>query len=260
MSHDFFIKSLCEFASQLESIDATKKSPKQKDPGYNKTEKQIVNMLTENTGAHILDSGGIYGRHWQRNRLIQDFRDLPHIRYNNGEYFIKSLFHVLNDHLEFDPKMQNKLNRFGNREKYKKESWDNVLDDFLESLDAKNIVSGYTYNEETVIDQDFIYYTFDLCDESYIIIRTHNGSDARGGFSDPKCFKVNDYDAPGTFLFMDLSSISGSCECGYCDSSDAGYYWESDFNQDHKFPKSWIYSQRKNAYYCKNCKMEVNFS
>ena len=39
-------------------------------------EQTIYNMLTENTGTHMLDSGGGSGRHWQRNqkKSIEDFR------------------------------------------------------------------------------------------------------------------------------------------------------------------------------------------
>ena len=39
-------------------------------------EQTIYNMLTENTGTHMLDSGGGSGRHWQRNqkKSIEDFK------------------------------------------------------------------------------------------------------------------------------------------------------------------------------------------
>src|SRR5690606_23393942 len=32
------------------------------------TEEVLASMLKENTGTHMLDSGGAYGRHWQRNQ------------------------------------------------------------------------------------------------------------------------------------------------------------------------------------------------
>ena len=42
-------------------------------------EQTIYNMLTENTGTHMLDSGGGSGRHWQRNqkKSIEDFKKEP---------------------------------------------------------------------------------------------------------------------------------------------------------------------------------------
>ena len=36
------------------------------------TRHALAEMLTENTGASILDSGGAYGRHWQTNRQVTD--------------------------------------------------------------------------------------------------------------------------------------------------------------------------------------------
>ena len=37
----------------------------------------IYKMLTENTGVHMLDSGGAYGRNWERNQVktIEDFEN-----------------------------------------------------------------------------------------------------------------------------------------------------------------------------------------
>ena len=34
------------------------------------TEKMVFELITENTGQHFLDSGGAYGRHWERNQKI----------------------------------------------------------------------------------------------------------------------------------------------------------------------------------------------
>lgn len=32
------------------------------------TEQILTEMLTESTGKHSMDSGGIYGRHWKNNQ------------------------------------------------------------------------------------------------------------------------------------------------------------------------------------------------
>lgn len=39
------------------------------------TAEVIASMLTENTGRHMLDSGGAYGRNWERNhgRDVESF-------------------------------------------------------------------------------------------------------------------------------------------------------------------------------------------
>jgi len=48
-----------------------------------KTKEIIYNMLTENTGRHMLDSGGAYGRNWERNQVktIEDFENEPEETY-----------------------------------------------------------------------------------------------------------------------------------------------------------------------------------
>ena len=40
------------------------------------TEDTLASMLRENTGRHFLDSGGAYGRHWERNQG-RDFKSEP---------------------------------------------------------------------------------------------------------------------------------------------------------------------------------------
>jgi hypothetical protein len=39
----------------------------------------LFSMFTENTGRHMLDSGGAYGRNWERNqnKAVEDFIDQP---------------------------------------------------------------------------------------------------------------------------------------------------------------------------------------
>ena len=48
-----------------------------------KTNELIYSMLVENTGSHMLDSGGAYGRHHQRNasKTIEDFENEPEEQY-----------------------------------------------------------------------------------------------------------------------------------------------------------------------------------
>jgi hypothetical protein len=50
---------------------------------------------------------------------------------------------------------------------------------------------GYTYNEDNDLSQDFVYYSLgDIVESEYVIIRSHNGCDARGGFSSPVVAEV----------------------------------------------------------------------
>ena len=69
----------------------------------------IYSMLTENTGTHFLDSGGVNGRMWQRNqkKTMQDFENQLEESYEfdskyNEIYRTVSVFHFLTNNLEFD--------------------------------------------------------------------------------------------------------------------------------------------------------------
>jgi hypothetical protein len=85
-----------------------------------KTEKIIYKMLTENTGEHFLDSGGAYGRHWQRNqkKSLNDFRKEKYISYDSDGYATKSLFHHLIESIDYLPYETKMLNDWIKKDKY----------------------------------------------------------------------------------------------------------------------------------------------
>ncbi|MEM0148469.1 MAG: hypothetical protein QXY10_02645 [Candidatus Micrarchaeaceae archaeon] len=72
------IDNLINIYNDMETKKAEKTNPKPKLPkGYTPVERQIAKMLIENTGVNMLDSGGYFGRHWQENRKVEDFRKRP---------------------------------------------------------------------------------------------------------------------------------------------------------------------------------------
>jgi len=80
MSPDAVIQSIIGAANSAAEREAEKAYPRREFTDYNPVEKKIAEMLTENTGVHMMDSGGIDGRHWQQNRKIADFRTRPEIQ------------------------------------------------------------------------------------------------------------------------------------------------------------------------------------
>jgi len=80
MSPDAVIQSIISAANSAAEKEAEKAYPKREFTDYNAVEKKIAEMLTENTGVHMMDSGGIDNRHWQQNRKIADFRTRPEIQ------------------------------------------------------------------------------------------------------------------------------------------------------------------------------------
>ncbi len=194
------------------------------------TANKLADMLQENTGRHFLDSGGHYGRNWERNQE-KDFIAAPketlEFWNRNGELDIVvtlSVYHWLNDRLEYNPELDKQYREFCKREesylKYQS------ADIFAQSIDGKGIYgddSGpltiNTYNGEDLLSQilQYVYWTDDDGD-SHVLLQIHGGCDVRGGYTDPVAFDVADYD--GTSIFDNAKATI------FCD--DCGKYWDTD--------------------------------
>lgn len=244
-----------------------KRSKKQRKPSdYTKTESVIHDMLTENTGIHMMDSGGLCGRHWQKNRAISDFRKTQSIKIEQDKYGItitKNLFHFLTSELEYDPDMTSKYKQFC-RAKSRKENYDLVnMEDFAERCHSLNYpekpISDNSYNSLNCLDQDIQFVIFATQDTDYVILQVHGGADIRGGYTEPKVFKcVNGWD---NFL-ASQTSLYANCKCEdlHVYSDDAGSHWYSLEGNDSGFPKRWNFSEKLQAVYCMMCKSMVGFS
>ena len=150
-------------------------------------------VCRENTGSHMLDSGGAYGRHWERS-AIEDSEPLVTFP---QDYALINTGVFLDEMMTIDKTIQEEFEAFAETDEQKEQSWDDTVDDFVKSKGWGVCTSGYTYNEENSLNQDYLYSVLafdpdevgDWCyleeDESVVVIRTHNGCDARGGFSMP---------------------------------------------------------------------------
>jgi len=271
-------KFLVECISNAETKKAEKENPKQPFPeDYTETEKAIAEMLTENTGAHILDSGGIYGRHWEKNRKIKDFRKLPRVKvtvWNDREIDISiNVFHYLTAFLEIDETakwLQKLFDEFEKRPEYAKMSWLGVMEEFAEYIEENYPEFEYagtwnTYNWENLLSQVLQGVTLHKGDEynAYWILQIHNGCDVRGGYTKPRIFHVIDRD----YALMGMDSIQACCECTHLYSDDCGYHWYGEKeNVDNTLPEYWKPKPKKpnakNWEYklvCEKCGKEVEF-
>jgi len=230
---------------------------------YTETERVIHEMLIENTGAHPLDSGALYGRHWERNREVEDFRKTPEIYVN--EYSISiNVFHYLTMYLERDKTsevLERLLYEFADRPENMYSSWLDIMIDFadqLESLGWTVHPPFNTYNFDNFLSQVLQGIVVENGEDSYIILQIHNGCDVRGGYTKPRVFKLLD---PEEFFFnMDEILAGCGCRAGYIDAW--GYH---DFDPDHDdkskgFPKDWRWNKRKKKYVCRRCRKPVTFS
>jgi len=267
---DEIIKAIGNAISEMNAIEREKNNPVPEIPkDYTKTEKIIASMLYENTGAHILDSGDYYGRHWERNRKIKDFRKLPKLTvdFYEGTYdYIEityNTFHYLVAHLERDKKseyLEKKLYEFAESDEYEYTPWLPIMEDFAKELEKEGweiITTFNTYNWENLLSQVLQGIIIEDKDrEDYLILQIHNGCDVRGGYTDPRIFHIPDgYDS----FLIDMDDAYAACECTSIYTDDAGAHWYND-NGDEGIPEYWEIDKENNKLICKKCGKEVIFS
>ena len=167
-----------------------------------KTAQVLKAMLTENTGTHMLDSGGAYGRAWQQNKG-RDFDAEPAATISVEEGYIdirRSTFHFLNECLEFDEAMDARFGAFNRkRDPGDQIPWLALMEEFTDELRALNLygegppvtgiygegkpVTVNTYNHESLVDQILQYIYFEIDEQGYVLLQIHGGCDARGGYT-----------------------------------------------------------------------------
>tara|TARA_R100000808_G_C2139049_1_gene147045 strand:- start:1325 stop:1951 length:627 start_codon:yes stop_codon:yes gene_type:complete len=176
---------------------------------FTNTEKLVYAMLTENTGRHMLDSGGAYGRNWERNqaKTIEDFDNEQEQTIEKSEWTDKdgkihteyernvSVFHYLSE-LELDH-VCDKFNELNTD----CPDWDGDIGygvsqsgaDFLELIGMESKYEFNTYNGDSDLSQVLQGAWLEDADgDTYLLLQIHGGCDIRGGYTDAKLFKVED--------------------------------------------------------------------
>lgn len=195
-----------------------------------KTKEIIFNMLIENTGTHFLDSGGAYGRAWERNqgKTIKDFEREPEEKWVYDKRFNElsrtvSVFHYLSQ-LETDW-ICDYFNEMGcpdweAEEVYgvSKAQWD-----WLNSKCEVRIENTFnTYNRDSDLSQILQGSWLWINDEQYLLLQIHGGCDARGGYTDAKLFKPREEYRIHEYLedYTDHYMVDEYLESGYIEAVD----------------------------------------
>lgn len=188
----------------------------------------IENMMCEDTGRNLLDSGDAYGRHYEENQKNGIMTGPQKVDFwTDGEKEtelnpIVPLYDFLTYNLEVD----------GDSERFEDEFYNyikvNDLDpysvvDIEETIKVIGEYSGYadleminTYNYESVLSQTIQFIMFsDGYDNIYVCLQIHNGCDVRGGYTLPRIFYVEN---PEYFITGATDAII-SCGC-----RDYNYY------------------------------------
>ena len=167
-----------------------------------RTNELIYEMLTENTGVHMCDSGMGSNRHWQRNqgKTIEDFENEPEetITFDprfNELYRRVSVYHYLSELTQDE--ICREFNAMNTNTDWEGEYYGTSREaaDFIDSLDLEFVNDWNTYNGDSDLSQVLQGTTFKTDDdEYYFLIQIHGGADVRGGYTDAKLFKGMYYD------------------------------------------------------------------
>ena len=220
---------------------------KPSEPEEKTTDAVLRSMLTENTGRHMLDSGGAYGRAWERNQG-HDFDAEPEAtadwRWGYVDITI-SVYHALGDVLDYHAAGDALFERWATTGDRKREPWLPLMEVFAEDIGGAGFYGDgppttvNTYNEESMLSQVLQYTMFTLEDDTpisdyldigdtdaepivldagtYVLLQIHGGCDVRGGYTQPRLFMLNTYDDAEFFDVGRHASI-------YCNDCGAGWH------------------------------------
>lgn len=184
-----------------------------------KTAQVLAEMLVEDVGRSMLDSGGTpkydehgnyigslygYGRSFERNKgRAFEHEPATFLSFRWGVEITHNVYHWLNDRLVYDGAMDYRFRRFANREEHEGKHWLQLMEEFPEYLRSKGVeVSGpggggdepmttNTYNNEDLLSQTLQFTQFSAYpDGDYVLLQIHGGADVRGGYTAPRAFRV----------------------------------------------------------------------
>lgn len=235
--------------------------------GRERVKCDIIDMLTENTGVSMLDSGGAYGRAWQRNRLISNWEERPVVNITayqgtnkfDGDYLnieiSYDLYHFLSGVLEVDEdvlKLREEFEKFAFSEEEEDNCWSETIENFEKKINQDQSVyeTGFSYNtyndECDVLSQIIQFYHLEHDGENYIFLQIHGGCDVRGGYTDPVIFKAHYED-----LFCSIERGYGNfyfvCpDCGkvWIEKDYGKIYPEKEYNEIKEKVKNYLKEQR----------------
>ena len=221
----------------------------------NETQTILAEMLRENTGAHLCDSGGAYGRHHERNAKVDDFTARPYATLDTyvqttpmptaddpdateptGVEFnvTLDLFTWLSERLNYEPKIDAAYQAFdAERED---DHFLQTAQDFASQRNDPDCaefdggpVTVNSYNGEELISQtiQFVEFHDAETDQPMVLLQIHQGCDVRGGYTRPRVFGLNE--RYGLFNCADAQMRAEGPDGEAYWSTDNGCTWTLDY-------------------------------
>jgi hypothetical protein len=175
-------------------------------------EDRITAMLKENTGASFLDSGGAYGRNYERNQK-RDFKSEPACTLDAENWHDEptidisfNIWHYLTAYLDYDDDcefLNKEFQEFCNSPEHKEDGYFTCMEAWTEERQNEpateedkfsEVYSANNYNYDNLLSQTIQYTHFIYKEKDYILLQIHGGCDVRGGYTEPVIFKTGDND------------------------------------------------------------------
>ena len=225
----------------------------------------IKNMMCEDTGRNLLDSGDAYGRHYEENQngIMTGPQKVDF--WTDGEKEtelipIVPLYDFLTYNLEVDGDSEILEDEFYNYIKVNDLDPYSVVD-IEDTIKAIGEEYGYgkieminTYNYESHLSQTIQFVLFsDGYSNIYVCLQIHNGCDVRAGYTLPKIFYVKE---PEYFMTGTTDAII-SCGCrdyNYYDYDYIETYDDEDYiSVDDEYIFNHTYVDDNGDLRCKDC-------
>jgi len=212
------------------------------------TREIIQEMLKENTGRHVLDSGDFYCRHWELNQT-RNFDQEPEawLEVWDGKPLVTiNVYHFLVRALTYDPEADQAFQEFAELPQNQELLWLEVMrafPDWFARQKGLDRATGFygegkpilinTYNGEDLLSQVLQYVYFEVDGEGFVILQVHNGCDVRGGYTRPRVFS-HDFDMADVTIFDNARAMiycEGNPRHGWDTDDGVHWYpWEDSYN------------------------------
>lgn len=190
-------------------------------PRVTDTDQVLALMWTENTGRHFLDSGGAYGRNWERNqgKDAEVFLSRPEAYVDRYCGVIVDAFHWVRERLEYDAELDARLQEFiAGRDdtSYLQDAEEFGIE--VLGLHESDVRTMNTYNWDNTLNETLQWVEFgDTYASAYgedgedygdvVLLQYHGGCDVRGGYTRPRAFRMT-----GDTFGYDSNDFSLSCD------------------------------------------------
>jgi hypothetical protein len=181
------------------------------------TDRVLAFMLTENTGRHFLDSGGAYGRNWERNqgRTVEDFLAAPTVTVHS-DWVTLDVFHYLRERLTYDRARTRAFTKWATTGERADQHWLACMEQWAADHHTRGRYSddywapgGFnSYNDDNLLSQDIQGDPWTEDGDPFVLLQIHGGCDIRGGYTAPRVFAVT-CDEP--YSLLDWCRFTVSC-------------------------------------------------